>query len=485
MAIDRNFIDTTDLSLIRRAVYYYKKHGSQSDKMKTMYYLGRIHFNAQDYTSALLAFIKAKEYSEQTGDDRMKGMICSFLGTTQCKNYNNKDELSYYKEAYNWFNKTNNLSDIDNARYLLAVGYHNNRMFRQSDSIAETISKTSRFYELGIMLQASNAIIASNDSAERALELFDKARQSKVAFGLDNWYQYAYCLLLTGQADASNRVMKQLSQYPTDAKAGWWKYAIAVNQGDLPKAFTYLEDYSHQQDSLVRARLGQTLHKAEADYYFNQAEEAELKLGVTISLMAIITLIAIIIILILVLSYQKKKIRFKTDSNEMLQKYIEAQRLLNLEKQRSESLEEKERIIRDLQVSFAQMYRAQFSRIGELVGTNLEYSLSLDRGQALFNQRVSEILEDLSKSQKNFKIWEDRVNKDLDNIMQKLRCDYLDLTEDDLLLLSYICVGFEPITIATILNANGSTIRSRKMRLKQRIFSKTTANTSLYKAFII
>ena len=64
IAVDKMYIDTTDMSLIKPAVDYYSRHGSPEQKMKTMYYLGRIQYNTQDYTSALLSFIKAKEYSE-------------------------------------------------------------------------------------------------------------------------------------------------------------------------------------------------------------------------------------------------------------------------------------------------------------------------------------------------------------------------------------------------------------------------------------
>ena len=484
IAIDKMYIDTTDISLIRPAVDYYSHHGSPEEKMKTMYYLGRIQYNAQDYTSALLSFIKAKEYSEQTDDNRMKGMICSFLGATQCSNYNNKDELNYFIEEYSWFCKSGNSADIDNARYLLSVAYHNNCLFNQSDSIAAQISKDSRFYGMGVLMQAVNAITVSKDSASRALCLFNNARDMDVAFDLDNWYQYAYCLLLTGQDSACDRLLAQLQQYPVDARSGWWKYAIAINQGDTMRALSFLEEYSKQRDSLVRARLGQSLHKAEADYYLAQSKEAELKMARSKNFIAIISLTAFILIMIIVLLYQRRRLQISKDHNELLCKYIETQRLLDIERKNSNAVEERERKIRDLQVSFAQMYKNQFAKVGGLIGTNLELSLMLDRGQDLFKQQVSGILEDLSRSQSDYTIWEDRVNTDLDNIIIKLRSDYPELSEDDLRILSFVIVGFEPITIATILNANASTIRSRKRRLKEKVFSKTTPNTPLYEAFI-
>lgn len=485
IAVDKMYIDTTDMSLVKPAVDYYSHHGSPEQKMKTMYYLGRIQFNALDYTSALISFIKAKEYSEQTDDNRMKGMICSFLGATQCNNYNNKDELGFYKEGYSWFCKTGNAADIDNARYVLSVAYHNNRLFSQSDSIAKTIGQNSRFYGMGVLLQAVNAITASKDSASRALTLFNKARDMGVAFDLDNWYQYAYCLLLTGQDAACSQIMNNLQQYPTDARSGWWKYAIAVNQGDTKHALSFLEEYSRQCDTLIRARLGQSLHKAEADYYSGLAEQEKQKRKDTGIALVIMGLLAVIIIMALVSLFQKKQLHIKAERNELLSKYIAAQELLSMESQNNLELEERERKIKQLQISFAQMYRSYFAKFGSLYNKNLEFSLIEDRGQQVLLNQLSAVFSELSNNNGNFGQWENRVNGDLDNIILKLRADFPELSENDYLFLSLVVVGFEPITIAAILNANDSTVRSRKRRLKTKVFSKTTPNTPLYEAFIV
>lgn len=47
IALDKNYIDTTDIGVIRPAAEYYSKHGTARQKMLTYYYEGRIHFNAR------------------------------------------------------------------------------------------------------------------------------------------------------------------------------------------------------------------------------------------------------------------------------------------------------------------------------------------------------------------------------------------------------------------------------------------------------
>lgn len=40
MALDKNYIDTTDVSIIQPAVQYFKNHGTTDEKMKAYYYQG-------------------------------------------------------------------------------------------------------------------------------------------------------------------------------------------------------------------------------------------------------------------------------------------------------------------------------------------------------------------------------------------------------------------------------------------------------------
>ncbi|MBQ5934493.1 MAG: hypothetical protein IJL68_00630, partial [Bacteroidales bacterium] len=61
MALDKNWIDTTDVGVVMPAVEYYDRHGSADQKMKSYYYLGRIQENQHDYTAAILSFTIAED----------------------------------------------------------------------------------------------------------------------------------------------------------------------------------------------------------------------------------------------------------------------------------------------------------------------------------------------------------------------------------------------------------------------------------------
>lgn len=67
MALDKNYIDTTALSILEPTVAYYERLGSPQDKMLSCYYLGRIYANRKDYPNAVIFYSQALR--ESSADD--------------------------------------------------------------------------------------------------------------------------------------------------------------------------------------------------------------------------------------------------------------------------------------------------------------------------------------------------------------------------------------------------------------------------------
>lgn len=57
MALDKNYVDTTDFKVLQPAIDYYLKHGTPKEKLQTYYYQGRIYQNAGDNGNAMHAFL--------------------------------------------------------------------------------------------------------------------------------------------------------------------------------------------------------------------------------------------------------------------------------------------------------------------------------------------------------------------------------------------------------------------------------------------
>lgn len=70
MALDKNYIDRTDFEVLQPAIDYYQDHGTADDKLRTLYYEGRIYMNKGDHASAIIRFNRALTQGGASDDIR-------------------------------------------------------------------------------------------------------------------------------------------------------------------------------------------------------------------------------------------------------------------------------------------------------------------------------------------------------------------------------------------------------------------------------
>ena len=51
------------------------RHGTPDEKLKSLYYQGRIHSNAGDYNKAIVSYTKALPLISKTNDEKYVGML--------------------------------------------------------------------------------------------------------------------------------------------------------------------------------------------------------------------------------------------------------------------------------------------------------------------------------------------------------------------------------------------------------------------------
>ena len=75
MALDRNHFTIPNLHIIEPAERYYERYGSKDAKMKMFFYLGVAQYDTGDLESAIVSYIRAKEYSLYSDNLMFKGLI--------------------------------------------------------------------------------------------------------------------------------------------------------------------------------------------------------------------------------------------------------------------------------------------------------------------------------------------------------------------------------------------------------------------------
>lgn len=117
MALDKNYIDTTTFEVLQPAIDYYLENGSADERLRTLYYQGRIYINQSDFDMAMQCFLKAIDFKDECTDTLT---YANMLVAQSILNYS-----SYQMEDY----VSNNLIAAD-----LYENLHNDR-YRQSSLI--------------------------------------------------------------------------------------------------------------------------------------------------------------------------------------------------------------------------------------------------------------------------------------------------------------------------------------------------------------
>ncbi len=103
-ALDKNYIDAANDSLIQIAVDYYKDRSDDAkSKFYAYYYLGRVHVNGNRLDQATLAFMNAEQEVEALGDDYAAGLLYSEMGDIYREYYDSPKALDCYQRATNCY----------------------------------------------------------------------------------------------------------------------------------------------------------------------------------------------------------------------------------------------------------------------------------------------------------------------------------------------------------------------------------------------
>ncbi len=515
IALDKNYIDTTDASFLGSAKEYYLRHGSPEEKMRFHYYVGRIYFNAANYSDALASYTDALKHSSEVDDYRLKGQVCAAIGDTYNRTYCNEDNLKYKKMAHDCFVAHGDSLDIDYSRINLAIAMHNCRKDSQSDSLLQLIS-SQKLVDRATVLLAANEIRRDNPDFDKVISLFSDVIAHGKGLSVSQYYEYSYALASKGEQQASTSILKHLSLYPESAESTWWKYRIAKLHNDYDGALNYLEQYSGKRDSIVRAQLSQSLYKTLGQYYNaasavsdSKAQKARLHAYFSITISILLLLIAFLVI-------QRHRIRLIQRNEFLISQRDEAGRMIEClkfqkdneridsEKHIRELNDEKEQLrqanrslanryeslkntsdskLSRLRYDFANLYQSQFEEINELFNKGYSVEKMSDSTQKAYARKYGSIISELYNYPDKQKDFEGRINRSLDGIMTKLRADFPEFSEDSFRLASYVIVGFDACTLSFLLNTSKNNVWVKKHRLTQKILSKDSPNEDLYRLF--
>lgn len=502
MALDKNYIDTTALSILEPTVAYYERLGSPQDKMLSCYYLGRIYANRKDYPNAVIFYSQALRESSEY-DYYHRGLIYAASADAYNASFNDEEELRNTILAYECFEKIGD-KDLDLSLYKVAQAYHNNERFDVADSLYSLVysgkDSTSRLALYAMEDLVSNDLYQEKQDVERDLELLEYVAEHRGNLSLESYYEYAYLLLLAGKESEAENILSQLSNREANGKTMEIRYRIAECKGQNEEALALLKSMLSHQNDVVKKKLAQSVFKAQSDYYRLTAEVSEQKSTISNQRSIIILITGLMIIALLYVIFMKRKSTLVREKDRLTQAVEESERLLETVRNRAnEEKSEREKDIldlksrnereqdkiKDLRERYVTLYQKRFSEIGKYYDAASSHRLESIKEKAYHDviSSTQALFEEIASGSEGQKKFEARINADLDDIVSKIRSDFPKLKDDDIRFICYLIVGFNTSTISFLMDISKENVRVKKHRLREKLNGYSGPNENLYRLF--
>lgn len=476
IALDKNYIDTTDVSVIMPAVNYYKRHGSPDEKLKTHFYLGRIYLNAHRFEKAAYEYALAESEAEKSQDLVQKGLL--FMNFSYLYNWihNNDKQLEYAEKGLACYRESGDTSRINLSYGDLARAYHGMREWDKADSLYHVGIEKMRHDTLVVSNLLSNyakmKTIQSEPDPHGAISLLESLSQKyHQPLSIIDYGVYAYASDMIGNQATCDRIATQLENLDAKHKkdALIWLYRIYNRRGDYKKALDYLQSAKVYNIDMLDSLLALPVSEGIQDYYRSVADENRVRSHRIVIISAVSLSFAVLLFMILLLYHRVRLMKERENDRQMLRLLDETKRVLEQENVELKSKYDKSEEERGkARLSLASVYKGKFATMGELCKIYLGLNDRSDKKEVIY-YRVEQIISEINGDNDLFDKFESRINQDLNGILVHMKKDLGIADKKDERFICYLIAGLDSQTIAMLLNLSVPNVYTKRSRLRERI----------------
>lgn len=488
MALDKNFIDTTDVNVILPAAEYYARHGSPDKKLESFMYLGRVYFNASQYDDAMTSFLIAAECVDEVDDHKLIGLLYSSISEVYFADYNFVKATEYSECAIENFSSAGDSVNVWYALGRLALLYSESLEGNKADRLYQYFLSRpivdSAYYNSVALDYACELVLADNSRPKLAVELYERSEKDfgTVLNNHDNC-AYAYALAMAGRPKESEIVFQRIDFSDVDSSAlDVWRYRLEKARGNYRTALHFFEKASDSQQRIVLETLARSINEVQIKYYQSRLQSMAVseRLSDIHKLLMLCLIVMIILASVALYFYKKKIVSDQILYLTNLKTAAEAQLALLKESSSSdrERLDEATRKFYELKRKYVELHRTRLNEITDLCTLYLSPSQT-NRKNILFSN-VKKQLEFLNNDKDGQAKFEKMIDESFDGVMSKFRVDFNFWNESDLRFISYVMAGFESKVIANMLMISPNSVYVKKNRLKKKISESGSPNMDLY-----
>ena len=469
-AYDKNYIDLTNDSLINIAVEYYNgKRKYKRYDMLAHYYKARVQYNGGAYMKSIISATEAERIAKEIEDHFYLGLIYRSMSETYNRAYNTIEELRYIKLAYECFKRAGRKQHELYSLLSIGTAYvgdrENDNAFDIYNKFLEDYSKDADNRLIGICLHNySDALVIDKQFSEAKKLLLRLKRIPGY-----RWDIYDYC----NMAEVYNKEDKRDSVlfYMDKAKECVSKdvdsvflyrvmYEMSITDNKYKNALEYINKIYAKQNEITNLILRQSVIKNHRDYFEQESLQVKENAAHNKQIFTLSTIILasfICILLLIVLYYYEITKRKNAEIAHTIEAIHDVNNIINNQK----------REIETTQQQIAKVFSGQFALLDELLNTYLDHEGS-SRNSTVILKEVEKSIASF-KTQKKLDELTTIINKNMNNIIDRLKTQIPSINRNELNLFLYLCAQFSPRVIALFMTDKLENIYNKKSRLKRKI----------------
>lgn len=396
MALDKNYIDLTDDSLINVAVGWYRRHGTADERLKAWYYQGRVYENAGDNEKAMESFVRAEVYAGEAKDYAAAGRLYKAKSLIYSEIFNYNQAVENAKKSAEFYIRIPDYNKYAGCLCEVANNYMVLDSLEAADKYLKLIKEywssiddrtKSWYYKTLMYLDNHKSVAAAMDVA---VDYVSEVHPNNV-----DWISVADIYCSAGMPDSALVLIENYKKYNDyDAEIAYYAVMSDIYETlDLSdKALEYYKDYIYVTDSI-------DLEILDADTKFieeRHAKDMEILKKHNRATILIMSLVILLLAGVIVGRYVRQKMQAMAESRHRVE---EENTRIRAEKVRAEEDRKKyERLYskvlseRDLlkksigmatDASVRKMMQDRFSVLEKYVAAHLSGNMSHEAGEEL------------------------------------------------------------------------------------------------------
>ena len=318
-ALDKNYIDLQSDSIIAPAVNYYKYHGTDDERFRTLYYAGRVYQNAGDIEAAMEKFVEAEHHISNQTDKTIVARLFKAKMVAYQDIFDYKSAITQAHKAAEYY-----LSARDSLRYLSTLNsiviLYGQLDDKESERKYLDLLSSNRHLMNDSQLNTYYAVMLNSslrDSQEIVSGILSDYLSTVTDASIIKWLAIANAYIVLDNYPAAVNALDNYILYGgiKDPAYNWISATLYEKLGEYDKALNFYKSYLQQTDEAdllifeSDTKFIEERHKKEIELI--DAEHSKER----ITLISIIAILCAVIVIYLI----RKQLQIRTAEKKQLE----------------------------------------------------------------------------------------------------------------------------------------------------------------------